>query len=163
MYKRQVRSCLKDIAEGDEPACEKLMYGLIFSGLAAQMAGSSRPSFSAEHHLLHLWEMEVINDRLEALHGEKISVATMLVLQKYKHIAAVIREGRCRVRSCPPDESILIKKTFGNKDIFGKINKGNQPDPLEEINPARLEECLTEIADVIDELPHCLLYTSSCV
>ena len=77
----------------------------------------------------------------------------MLVLQKYKHIAAVIREGRCRVRSCPQDESILIKKTFGNKDIFGKINKENQPDPLEEINPARLEECLTEIADVIDELP----------
>ena len=150
---KTVRSCLRDIAEGDEPACEKLMYGLIFSGLAAQMAGNSGPSFSAEHHLLQLWEMEVINGRQEALYGEKISVATMLVIQEYKRIAAAIREGRCRVRSYPEDVSILIKKTFGNKDIFEKINKENQPDPLEGINPARLEECLTEIADVIDELP----------
>lgn len=35
---RTVRSCLADISEGDKESCEKLMYALILSGLATQMA-----------------------------------------------------------------------------------------------------------------------------
>ena len=71
---RTVVSSLREIAQGEGNGCEELMYALILSGLAMQMVGNSRPASCAEHHLSHLWEMEVINEKLDALHGEKVSV-----------------------------------------------------------------------------------------
>ena len=65
------------------------MYALLLSGLAMQMAGNSRPSSGAGHHISHLWEMEGINPALDALHGEKVGVALSLVCAKYKKIASI--------------------------------------------------------------------------
>ena len=62
------------------------------SGLAMQMIGNSRPASCAEHQVTHLWDMEVINGPLDALHGEKVSVAALLVLEEYKRIAAAITQ-----------------------------------------------------------------------
>ena len=150
---RTVRSCLDDIAQGDRESCEKLMYALILSGLAMQMVGNSRPASCAEHHLSHLWEMEVINGPLDALHGEKVSIGTLIVLREYNRIARAIREGRCRVLSEGEDDTELLEKTFGKKHLLEGIIEENTPDPLEEVSPARLESCLSEIADIIEELP----------
>ena len=150
---RTVRSCLDDIAQGDRESCEKLMYALILSGLAMQMVGNSRPASCAEHHLSHLWEMEVINGPLDALHGEKVSIGTLIVLREYNRIARAIREGRCRVLSEREDDTELLEKTFGKKHLLEGIIEENTPDPLEEVSPARLESCLSEIADIIEELP----------
>ena len=150
---KTVRSCIRDIEAGDEDACEKLMYGLILSGLAMQMAGNQRPASCAEHHLSQLWEMEVINDHLDALYGEKVSVGTMLILGEYRRIAEAIREGRCSVRTCPEDESRLLEETFGRRGLLDLITKENQPDPLQEVNPVKLEASLQEIADLIEKLP----------
>lgn len=83
---RTVKDNLKEIAAGEEEACEKLMYALVLSGLAMQMTGNSRPASGAEHHLVHLWDMEVVNGHLDALHGEKVSAGTMLVLLEYKKL-----------------------------------------------------------------------------
>lgn len=150
---RTVRSCLDDIAQGDRESCEKLMYALILSGLAMQMVGNSRPASCAEHHLSHLWEMEVINGPLDALHGEKVSIGTLIVLREYNRIARAIREGRGRVLSEREDDTELLEKTFGKKHLLEGIIEENTPDPLEEVSPARLESCLSEIADIIEELP----------
>ena len=150
---RMVRSCLGDIAEGDKESCEKLMYALILSGLAMQMVGNSRPASCAEHHLSHLWEMEVINGPLNALHGETVSVGTMIVLREYRRIARAIREDRCRVRAEREDDTELLKETFGDKNLLEGILEENMPEPLDEVSPARLEACLDEIADLIRELP----------
>ena len=150
---RTVRSCLDDIAQGDRESCEKLMYALILSGLAMQMVGNSRPASCAEHHLSHLWEMEVINGPLDALHGEKVSIGTLIVLREYNRIARAIREGRCRVLSEREDDTELLEKTFGKKHLLEGIIEENTPDPLEEVSPARLESCLSEIVDIIEELP----------
>ena len=63
---RTVKDNLKEIAAGEKDACEKLMYALILSGLAMQMTGNSRPASGAEHHMVHLWDMEVVNGHLDA-------------------------------------------------------------------------------------------------
>ena len=89
---KTVCSCVKGIASGEPEDCEKLMYALILSGLAMQMVGNSRPASCAEHHLSHLWEMEVVNGPLDALHGEKVSVGTLLVLREYKRLARAIKK-----------------------------------------------------------------------
>lgn len=150
---KTVRSCIDDIAEGDRESCEKLMYALILSGLAMQMVGNSRPASCAEHHLSHLWEMEVINGPLDALHGEKVSVGMLLVLKEYKRIARAIREGRCRVCTEWEDDTELLQAAFGSRNLLEGILEENTPDPLDEISPARLESCLTKIADLVERLP----------
>ena len=150
---RTVRSCLRDIADGDEESCEKLMYALILSGLAMQMVGNSRPASCAEHHLSHLWEMAVINEPLDALHGEKVSVGTMLVLKEYKRIARAIHTGGCHVKGYQGPETELLEKTFGARGILNGIMKENEPELLLSVDPGRLESKLDRIADVLDDLP----------
>ena len=128
---KAVKGSLRAIASGEEEACEKLMYGLILSGLAMQMAGNSRPASGAEHHMSHFWEMEVINGPLDALHGEKVSVGTMLVLEEYKRLANAISEKRCKVKEYEDsDEELLL-----------------------EVQPEYLKERLPEIAEIIEKLP----------
>ena len=150
---KSVRGVLRDIPEGDEEACEKLMYALILSGLAMQMTGNSRPASCAEHHMSHLWEMEVINRKLDALHGEKVSVGTMEVLKEYKRIAKAVRSGKCRVKEYEDQDRELLERTFGKKGLLDRVIKENSPEPLEEISVHRLESCLLKIAEIIDDIP----------
>ena len=150
---RTVSASLKGIAQGEEEGCEELMYALILSGLAMQMVGNSRPASCAEHHLSHLWEMEVINDRLDALHGEKVSVGTLLSLREYKRIARAVREGRCEVLPYEDRDAELLQETFGKKGLLEGIRRENEPELLLEVSPARLKDCLDEIANIIEELP----------
>lgn len=150
---RTVRSSLKAIASGEEESFEKLMYALILSGLAMQMVGNSRPASCAEHHMSHLWEMEVINGHLDALHGEKVSVGLMLVLKEYKRIAKAIRRGRCHAKTYVNQDEKLLEETFGKKGLLDGIRAENEPELLLEISPEHLEKHLQEIAEIIEELP----------
>ena len=151
---KTVRSSIQDITEGEDDECEQRMYALILSGLAMQMIGSSRPASCAEHHVTHLWDMEVINGPLDALHGDKVSVATLLVLEEYKRIAAAITQGRCHVKPYKNEDEKLLEETFGKKGVLEEIKKENEPELLESISPKHLEECLDGIAEIIDELPN---------
>lgn len=150
---KEVRACLKGIKAQDESDSEELMYALILSGLAMQMVGNSRPASCAEHHMSHLWEAEVINDRLDALHGEKVGIGMLLCLKEYKRIGQAIREGRCEVTEYTGLEEQLLEDVFGKKNLLDGIMLENTPDPLEIIAPEMLEECLPKIAEIIDELP----------
>ena len=59
-----------------------IMGALIDSGLVMQKAGHSRPAAGAEHHLSHHWEMMALMEgKPPALHGAKVGVATLVVLQ----------------------------------------------------------------------------------
>lgn len=62
-----------------------------------QMIGNSRPASGAEHHISHLWEMNVINEPIDALHGEKVSVGLIMCLEKYEKILTAIESGNCQV------------------------------------------------------------------
>ena len=76
------------IKNGSISAYEKLIYGLILSGFAMQMLGNSRCASGAEHHISHLIEMqpEGLGVKSNALHGEKVGVATLLACRQYHKI-----------------------------------------------------------------------------
>lgn len=137
----------------EKDACEKLMYALILSGLAMQMTGNSRPASGAEHHMVHLWDMEVVNGHLDALHGEKVSAATMLVLLEYKKLADAIRRGACRVHAFTDGDTELLQETFGRKGILGALEKENTPELLDDVSTETLSGALPEILKIIDLLP----------
>ena len=145
--------CLDGLQAGIAKACENLMYALLLSGLAMQMIGNSRPASCAEHHVSHLWEMEVINDHVDALHGEKVSVGLVLNLELYKKIARSIHEGRCRVKPYEGLEDELIRETFGAKGLYEATIGENTPDPMLAVDSEQLENCLPKIAQIIGDLP----------
>ena len=127
------------------------MYALLLSGLAMQMAGNSRPSSGAEHHISHLWEMEVINLALDALHGEKVGVALSLVCARYKKIASIEDIAGRIVENYPgiPENSMWC--IFGK--LFNAVVDENTPDPLSDVDSQVLVEKFPQIQEAIDKIP----------
>ena len=144
---------LDGLQNEDTEAYERLMYGLLLSGLAMQMVGNSRPASGAEHHLSHLWEMEAINAHLDALHGEKVSVGLMLLLPHYQAVGRAIREGRCQVRPYKGLERELLEAAFKEPEKLQGILLENASEPLETIDLQKLEAQLCAIAEIIEALP----------
>ena len=77
-----------ELAGGDRDALERLVEGLIMSGLAMQAHASSRPASGAEHQFSHLWEMEGLgHDREPPLsHGFKVGLGTVAIAALYERL-----------------------------------------------------------------------------
>ena len=76
------------LAAGDREALERLVEGLVMSGLAMQAHASSRPASGAEHQFSHLWEMEGLgHDRRPPLsHGFKVGVGSVAIAALYERL-----------------------------------------------------------------------------
>lgn len=144
---------IDELKEGEPEAYEQLMYALLLSGIAMQMVGNSRPASCAEHHVSHLWEMKIINDEVDALHGEKVSVGPVLVRRKYEEISQAIKQGTCRLKPYHGLEMKLLEETFGKKGLLESTVQENTPDPLEFVDPEKLMELLPEIGKILDAIP----------
>ncbi len=132
---------------GSRDFAEKVMNALILSGVAMQLQGSSRPASGSEHHISHFWEMHVINEEIDALHGEKVGVGTILALDFVKN----------NINLLDRIESIDFSAVFDEKairKIYGKLTDGilkeNLPsNRFESSAIAKLVSC--KISD-LDEL-----------
>jgi len=63
---------------------EALIKGLIYSGIAMQMVGSSRPASGSEHHISHFLEMFSENSNYKMpRHGIKVGMATLFTTSFY--------------------------------------------------------------------------------
>lgn len=144
---------LDTIREGGREACEELMYALLLSGLAMQMVGNSRPASGAEHHMSHLWEMEVINGHVNYYHGEKVSVGLVLSSGIYHRAAEEIRRGAFTIRDHMPLEMDLLESSFPDKAMLGEILDENRVNPLDAIQPDTLRAALPDILRCIEEIP----------
>lgn len=91
---RMVQGPLQDmIAEperlfrGDADAIEQLFHGLVITGLAIQVAGSSRPASGSEHQFSHLWEMrDLEHDGAPVSHGMKVALGTIMSTALYERL-----------------------------------------------------------------------------
>jgi Glycerol dehydrogenase and related enzymes len=121
-----------------------LMDALVTSGLAIQAYGSSRPASGSEHHLSHLWEMHCINSPTPALHGEKVGVSTLLLLERYRVI-----------------EHFTLRKNIYTRDylapVYGALTDGiikeNLPDPLGALTQRILDNAQPQLIKALCDLP----------
>lgn len=150
---KEVESLLDQIRTGEPECMEKLMYALILSGLAMQMIGNSRPASGAEHHVSHLWEMEIINDYIDALHGEKVSIGLILCLEYYEKIREAIERGTCRIVDGRAYETELLEQTFGARGKYQDALEENDPNIMADLDLADLERKLPLIAEELAKLP----------
>jgi glycerol-1-phosphate dehydrogenase [NAD(P)+] len=80
-----------ELRPGNQKATERLMEGLIMSGLGMQSYQSSRTASGAEHQFSHLWEMEGLGHGeghagSPLSHGFKVGVATVAIAALYELI-----------------------------------------------------------------------------
>lgn len=148
-----LRVSLDGLQNREIGAHEELMYGLLLSGLAMQMTGHSRPASGAEHLMAHFWEMAVINEEIDAYHGEKVGVGLILVSDIYHRAAAYLKEGRFKIKDHVDVETNLIEKTFTDKELCENIKKTNEPNLLDTIDPAVLKQKTKEVIEIIEEIP----------
>ena len=116
---RDVSRVLEDIRFGDKDAIEKLMYALLLSGLCMQMVESPRPVSGAEHMVSHLWDLNVLNEKTNALHGEQVGLGLLIVTDYYKKLGYAIRHKNVTVKSETAKglEMSLLEHTFGKKGL----------------------------------------------
>ena len=146
-----LRGCLPELAKGSKEAYETLMYGLLLSGLAMQMAGNSRPASGAEHHLSHLWEMEAINSYVDAYHGQKVGVGLLLAADVYHRAAKKLHAGAGTV-PYHGIETALLKEKLPER-LLHSILKENEPDPMANLPEKTLVAKEMELADILDAIP----------
>jgi glycerol-1-phosphate dehydrogenase [NAD(P)+] len=105
-----------DLAAGDREALERLVEGLVMSGLAMQAHASSRPASGAEHQFSHLWEMEGLgHDRRPPLsHGFKVGVGSVAIAALYERLlardlGALDIEGRRRAWPTRSEAQVAVR------------------------------------------------------
>ncbi len=77
----------EEIGQGDEAAVMGLFHGLLISGVAMSLAGSSAPASGGEHLVSHFWDMrEPLTGREPELHGLQVGVGIILSTACYRRL-----------------------------------------------------------------------------
>lgn len=82
-----MRLALEAPTEGPLPdeLLERLMEGLVASGIYMSYTGSSRAASGAEHHLSHFWEMWLqLSGKPPIYHGVKVGVGSIILDKLYR-------------------------------------------------------------------------------
>ena len=144
-----VRKSIPGIAAGTAEAHRSLMDGLILSGLAMQLFGNSRAASSGEHHISHFLEMGLVPGADQsALHGEKVGLAEVQVLNLYKTIDIdKLLRLPLRFRDVEAD----IRSAYG--ELSDEIIKTNTPNCTTGLVPELIEKNLDEVKRIYASLP----------
>ena len=139
--------------QGDSAAFEAVTYGLLMSGLAMQMMGSSRPASGGEHHISHLIETEPrrLGIHSDALHGEKVGVGTILASNEYHRLTAC-EHIRGHVLPYAQVDMDWLRNYFGEK-LWPAACSENEHDCLDQVTPERIQVCWPEIREIVSSIP----------
>ena len=118
----------------------------------------------------HLWDLNVLNEKTNALHGEQVGLGLLIVTGYYKKLGYAIRHKKVTVKSETAKglEMSLLEHTFGKKGLLEGILTENTPNPLEGYRSGRTGSAAPEIEDLIDDLPdaddmYAKLHDAGCV
>ena len=134
------------IQRNDEAAVSSIMEGLILTGLAMKLAGCSRPASGAEHVVSHYWEChKLTNNVWPGYHGDKVGVASLLLLRAYRNIAN--RVLTVDPVADPTDWSAVYAAY--DKSLRADVARLNSPTITDLVDPARLKACWPQIREII--------------
>ena len=137
------------LPEKDADAYAKLIYGLLLSGMAMQMAGSSRPAAGAEHYISHFWEMEVLGIPTTGLHGERVGIGTLMALRVYREI---LEAGPSYFPNTAETSSAKRNSRKFSASSMAKSD-GKRPGYYCFPHPEILLEKWPQIAEILGQLP----------
>jgi len=80
----------EDVAARRPQALEALFYGLLLTGAAMTMAGTSCPSSGGEHLISHSLDMmSSLDERGHDYHGRQVGLGTIIASEVYRRVLAV--------------------------------------------------------------------------
>ena len=141
------------ISGGERAAFGALMKALVLSGVAMQLSGNSRPASGAEHHVSHLIELGTpwLPD-VDALHGEKVGVGTLLALDKYRSWIGASPDALVgAVAQWRPYTESGLRPVFGQ--LTDSVLKENAACCLAEVEPENIGVRWPEIQKLFAALP----------
>lgn len=146
-----VRDNAAGLLRKDTAAYEKLIYGLLLSGVSMQLAGNSRPASGAEHHISHFVEMGVVGVS-DALHGEKVGVGTVIASGVYHATGKRRKED---IGAAFRDQDWILKQSI--LPIFGGLSEDvleeNRENCLGGIGAELVADHWVKLRGIIDEIP----------
>lgn len=152
---------VEQIASGDIESTGKLMEGLLLSGIAMQLAQITRPASSYEHHVSHFLEVVPMPglDK-NALHGDKVGVATIFIA---KHYAMLMRKLEEIIQNDLPNRfsEQRIREYYAGypQQLIEGIVKENIPNVTERLDKKLLQKNFQKAVDVADGVPsHQIMY-----
>lgn len=145
----------------DKQVIRQLTEGLILSGIAIMMAGSSRPASGAEHLLAHYWEVRSFRENAHHIyHGAKVGVATPLILQLYERIrrtsACQIDIAALEAQFIPPaEQEIIIRQHYGPlaEEVLRESAKKRVSWPERRQKLALIQQKWSELVEAVAWLP----------
>ena len=139
--------------EGEREAVAAVMQGLLLSGIAMQLFGSSRPASGAEHHISHLIDLrpDGLGPVRGASHGEQVGVGTILASREYHRIAALedIADRICPFEAV--DQTWL--RTYFGEALYPATAAENENDALRPVSPLAILMAWPEIQEIVAEIP----------
>ena len=139
--------------EGEREAVAAVMQGLLLSGIAMQLFGSSRPASGAEHHISHLIDLrpEGLGPVRGASHGEQVGVGTILASREYHRIAAM-EDIADRILPFEPVDQNWLRSYFG-QELYPATAVENEKDALRAASPLAILMAWPEIQEIVAEIP----------
>lgn len=146
-----VLACADELGECSHNVIEKLTFGLVMSGIAMQLMGNSRPASGAEHHISHLIETAPMELGVysEALHGEKVGVATLLCAREYHRM---VNDPSVKFGNYPKITDEFLLDTFG--EAYGReMIRENSEDIAVGLTAEDFASKMSEIKKIVDGIP----------
>lgn len=149
---KEAMSVIDKVAKQDEDALGALMYALILSGLTIQMWGNSRPASGSEHHISHLWELNILHPTNNGLHGEMVGVGTIVCKQIYEKIFESVGDQPEKfIKEYKGMDLALLKRYYG--DVFDELMKYNDPDETTFVDRDKMIQSWGKIREIYGQMP----------
>lgn len=101
---------------------ERMMEGLLLSGLSMQVVKSDLPASGAEHQLTGIWEMErAVNGKEKMPHGKLLSIALLTITAIYNKLLACPLEEELDVDKCVREWPTLEAYERQAHDALSKV------------------------------------------
>jgi glycerol-1-phosphate dehydrogenase [NAD(P)+] len=130
---------------GDPAAVENLFEGLIMSGVAMQISGSSRPASGSEHRFSHLWEMQALGHGHAAVpHGFKVGIGTLAAAALYEQVFLrdLSKVDIEAARSRWPSRAELVRSVRDSHDIPQVAENAVEESLAKYLDPDQLRQRL---------------------
>lgn len=150
---KKVIEQLDDLAAGNPSVCEQLLFALILPDMEIGFYNAARPLMGAEHHLSRYLDISVEQPRLDAVHGEKVGIGTLLCLKAYEHFKTALKNHQLIPAAHYPSAAKEIRKGFWNTEVREAVTLLNTLDPLADITGEQVLAHEKEILEILDELP----------
>lgn len=104
--------------EFSDELLERLMEGLVLSGVYMSYMGSSRAASGSEHHFSHFWEMWLqLNGKPAIYHGTKVGVGTLIMDKLYREFLTLDIEARRVIPRLQKFDDASYRETL--KKVYG--------------------------------------------